>query len=362
MLTLLRSPALFLLWGTTIGFVCLSCVENDTHVVPTVSRGVLDTQMNAPTPQTDSIVSISSQKDAAHNISQGKGGDVIATVNGHAIMRHRVVELLLRSHGPGVLEQLIVLDRVQFTCAQRGIVVVQRDIDDEYNRMLAQMADPLSGLSSVPYPREKAEQMLDAILLQRNMSREEFMIGVRLNAYLRMVVTSDDHFTEAQLQAEYAREFGRRFVVTHIQLASQAEVSRAMDQLLSGVDFSTVAKRYSANRMSAADGGLLDPFSMDDDIVPQALRDVVGHLAVGEMSQPTRIGRWYQIVRLESVIEAASVGFPGVRDQLIHRLQEKKAPEAMRKLYESLLAGAQVEVVDDTLRAAWQRKNEVDNP
>ncbi len=357
-----RSPALFLLWGLMVGLVSSSCVENQTQQMLTVSHGMRQAHSPSPTQPKESPEIGEPQDDVRKNDSHGNGGEVMVMVNSQAVTRHRLIDLLLRSYGPELLEQIVVLERAQLACARRGIVVVQRDFDDEYNRMLRQMVDPLSSSSTAAFPHEKSEQMLDTILQQSNISREVYMIGVHRNAYMRKLVTADSHYSNEQLHAEYDRAFGRRFVVRHIQLASPAEASRAMDQLSAGVDFQTVAKRYSANRISAEAGGLLDPFSVQNDDVPQVMRDVTARLSVGEVSQPTRIGRWHQIIRLESVIEAESVGFPKKHDQLVQRLQDRKSPEAMGKLYESLLAGARVEILDDTLRAAWERKQGASNP
>lgn len=330
-------------------------------MLPTVSRGMREAPLANPVIPEGSLGTDAAKDDMPAMERQDKGDEVMVTVNGHPIMRHRIVDILLRTHGPGVLEQLVVLERAQSASAQRGIVVVQRDIDDEYNRMLRQMVDPQPEAPNASFPQQEAEKVLDSVLQQRNISREEFMIGVRRNAYLRKLVISDMHYTDEQLRAEYARAFGRRFLVRHIQLASPAEAARAMDELASGAVFSTVAKRYSANRISAEDGGLLEPFSSDDDVVPLAMRDAVKRLAVGELSKPIRIGRWYQILRLESIIEADSVRFEKVRDQLNRRLKNRDSPDAMRKLYESLLTGAKIDIVNETLRAAWQRKKELAN-
>ncbi len=362
MLMFQRSPAMLLLWMIGLWGVSPACVNNKSHVLPTVSRGVRDAQIAGTQTPLLTDTTDDRQDDAGRNENPEDGREIMATVDGHAIKRHRMVDLLLRSYGPGMLEQLVVLERAQRACAARSIVVVQQDIEDEYDRMLRQMIDPLSSMSNATFSHSEAEQMLDTVLLQRNISREEFMIGVRRNAYLRKMVTSESHYTQSQLLAEYTRAYGRRFQVRHIQLASQSQASRVLDELSSGVDFAIVARRYSVNRISADQGGLLDPFSVEDEIVPKAMRDTVERLGVGEVSKPLRIGRWYHIIRLESVVPAVSKDMAGVRDQLIRRLEDRESPEAMRHLYDSLLTGARVKIMDDALRAAWQRKHGAANP
>ncbi len=285
------------------------------------------------------------------------GGQPIATINGQPIARHRVVDLLLRAHGVGLLEQLIALEAAQALAAEKGLDVGAARFDWEYARALRRLVDPLSSITSGSFDREQAERLLDVILADRNMSRDEFMIVVRRNAYLRAIVESQQVVSERQLRAEYERAFGERVQVRHIQLATPAEVSRVKDRLDAGADFGELAGLYSGNVASARVGGLLEPFPANDDEVPELLREVAFSLEPGVVSSAVRIGSWYHLLTLERRIASEDRDFAEVRPVLQRRVRDRRADPAMERLYERLFREASIEIHDPVLREAFERKH-----
>ncbi|MHC4697422.1 MAG: peptidylprolyl isomerase [Planctomycetota bacterium] len=284
-------------------------------------------------------------------------GHAIATVNGQPIARHRLVDLLLRSHGVNLLEQLIALEAAQELAGEKGLHVGAADVDREYDRALRRLLDPLFSLTSDTFDRQQAERLLDTILADRNMSREEFLIVIRRNAYLRAVVESQQVLTDRQLRTEYERAFGERVQVRHIQLATPAEVSRITDRLDAGGDFGELARDYSANAAGARLGGLLEPFAAHDDDVPELLREVAFSLEPGGVSSAVRIGSWYHLLRLEQRIPAEDRDLAQVRGELERRARERLAGPAMEQLYERLFREASIQIHEPVLRDAFEKKH-----
>jgi len=281
----------------------------------------------------------------------------VATVDGRPIPRRRVIDTLLRSHGPDLLLQIIALDTAEALASAKGLKVQQADVNREYDRALRRLVDPLSSVTAGSFDRAEAERLLDTILAERNMSREEYGIVIRRNATLRAIVESEQLLTEEQLQAEFARAFGERVQIRHIQLATLTDVTRVTDQLASGKEFGELAGRYSANVASARTMGLLEPFSASDEDVPRILRDVAFSLEPGEVSSAVRIGSWYHLLKLERRIRAEDRGFEEARDQLRRRLGDRLAEPAMQQLYERLVREANVTIHDPVLREAFVRKH-----
>ncbi len=281
----------------------------------------------------------------------------IATIAGRPVPRERVVDLLLRAHGPGLLEQLIVLDAATGMAAEKGLTVNQADVDKEYDLALRRLVDPLWEMTPTPFDREAAEPLLDSVLSQRNISREEFLLGMRRNAYLRRIVESEQVLTEEQLRAEYERCYGARVRIRHIQLATAGAAARVQERLTAGEAFEGLARTFSVNLASGVSGGLLDPFAETDHRVPAALREAAFSLRPGEAFKTVQIGKWFHIIKVEEVLPAEEQEFSAVRGELERSLGERLSEPAIRELYERLFRQTPVEIHDTILRDAFERKH-----
>lgn len=279
----------------------------------------------------------------------------VATVNGRGISRATLIDLVLRSRGVGVLEQLIALETARASAAARGLTVTGEDVERERSRMYRRVADPLMAVTTGSLDAELARRLLSSILQERNISREEFEIILHRNAYLRKIVESEQSFTDRELRDEYDRAFGRRVRVRHIQLATAREVARIQERLAGGESFEDLARRYSANEISAVSGGLLIPFSRSDDRVPEALRTAAFSLSLSEVSGAVRAGAWYHLLRLEEIVPAEAKDFESVRNELAVRLGERRSEAQMFERYEKLFRDATIVVHDPMLREAYQR-------
>lgn len=286
----------------------------------------------------------------------------IATVNGRPIARSRIADLLMQSHGAGLLEQVVALYAAEDLAAAKGVTVTESDVDREFELALQRLVNPVAPTRSGSFDRAVAERLLESVLSERNISGEEFLIPVRRNAYLRKIAQTDLTLTDAQLRTEYDRRYGERVQVRHIQLTSAAEAARMQERLVLGEGFAELANRYSANTGSAADGGLLDPISASDDEIPENFRRTAFALRPGQISGVVRVGEWHHVLKLERRIPAENPDFQSVRDQLSVGVRERLADQRMRELYEKLLGQAAVDIHDPALRAAYQRRQSQRTP
>jgi len=283
--------------------------------------------------------------------------DPVATVNGKPISRGRLEDVLLRARGAQVLEQLIVLDAAENAAAERGLTVTEADVEREYNLALTRMTQALSSVAPDAKPDEKAERVLDAVLAERNLSREEFRLGIAANAFLRKLAEADLTISDEDLRAEFDRKHARQVQVRHIQLATQAEVARTREALAQGSDFAELAGKYSANTASAKSGGLLDPFSAEDEQVPALMRQTAFALTPGAVSETIRIGPWYHVLRCEGFRPASEADFRSTKADLHRQLAERRAEAAMPLLHEKLLKQANVQIHDPVLDTEYKSKN-----
>jgi len=282
--------------------------------------------------------------------------DVLAVVNGRPIAKSRMVELLLRSHGAGLLEQLVGLEAAMEYATRQNISVSRSEIDREYELALSRLTDPLASVVEGVGDRAAGERALEAVLSERNISREEFLVTLRRNAYLRKCVQSAETFSEDDIRAEADRLYGERVLVRHIQLGSSADLARAQERLEAGEEFGEVAARLSANTASARQKGLLDPFSANDDRVPAPFRQAAFALKAGEEPRVVRIGEWHHLLILEQRIPAERYDLTVVRVEVERSLRDRVTEEQMRELFERLMRDAQVDIRDESLKQDYMKR------
>lgn len=332
------------------------CASRDANPAGSIATAWAARDAQTASPSTE--YRVRPQSDTARASGEPAVQDTpIALVDGRPIGRNRVVDLLLRSHGVGVLEQLIGLEIAEQAATQQGLSVTESDADFEFDLALRRLSDPLSPATIDPVDRPAAEALLASVLAERNISREEFLVTLRRNAYLRKIVQSQQVVTEDQLRGEFRRRFGERILVRHIQLGSAAEAGRVQDRLAAGEDFADLATRYSANTASARQQGLLDPFSADDEEIPAALRQAAFALKPGQISNVVRVGEWYHLLKLDRVLTAEQRDFDEVRGELERNLRMRVSEAAMRELYDKLFQKATIDVRDPAVRQAFEHKH-----
>ena len=296
-------------------------------------------------------------EERAHRRGRGGNAPPIATVNGRPIARRRVIDLLLRSHGPAVLDQLIGLEAVLLAAEKQEISITEAEVASEYDRALRRLVDPLSAVTPGPIDRAAAERVLEAVLTERNVARDEFQLVMRRNAYLRKMLASEVTYTDRQLRREMDRLYGPRVRVRHIQLATLGEVERVRERLAAGEDFGALAIRHSANVASAEARGLLEPFSAEEEAVPASFRQVAFALKTGEVSKTLRIGEWYHLLKLEETAPPGQEDFNDVRQELERSLRDRRGEQAMFSLFEKLMKEATIEIHDPVLKTAYDREH-----
>lgn len=285
--------------------------------------------------------------------SDSSGAEPIATVNGIPIDRGEFVSLLIRSRGAAILEQVVGLAAAESYAVGQGVVITDADVDFEYDLALRRLFDPLTSTTSADFDRAGAERLLDAVLEGRMMSRPEYMLTVRRNALLRKVVAAQLAISDDQIRAEYELVHGDRVQVRHIQLANLADAARIKERLAAGEDFAELASRYSTNMTTARRGGLLEPFSLRDEDIPQAFRQVAANLMPGDVSDLVRVGEWYHVLRLERRIPAETHELEEVKESLRRRLLVRLTEARIRTLFEKLMREASVQIADPALREVF---------
>lgn len=286
--------------------------------------------------------------------SAQRDGDAIAIVNGRPLSKDALVRLLMDAHGVSALQQLVLLELAQQETKARGLKVTDADVEREAQQALAELAEK-AGLGPDATQANK-EQALKTMLDEKNISMAEYNLAMRRNAHLRKLVEADLDITEATLRAEFARRYGERRVVRHVQIrVGEAKLlNQAVSDIRNGLDFADVARRLSQNPESAPKGGELPPFAFDDAEIPPAMREQAFAMRVGEVSNPLRTEQAFHILKLERIIPPESERFEDVRAELERTMRARVSQQKMGERMTELFNRVTVNVLDSKLKREYE--------
>jgi parvulin-like peptidyl-prolyl isomerase len=122
-------------------------------------------------------------------------------------------------------------------------------------------------------------------------------------------------------------------------------------RLLSGEPFPRLAGEYSS-AASKANGGLIGPLKSEE--LAPALRDLLARMQVGDITEPIRTPRGYQILKLESRAEAKLRSFEEARGDIGNRIGEQKLRGEREKYLDRLRTQATIIFRNDELKKAYE--------
>ncbi len=131
--------------------------------------------------------------------------------------------------------------------------------------------------------------------------------------------------------------------------AEKAKTVRA--RIAAGEDFGKVAAEVS-DSSSKANGGLIGPLALDQ--LSTALQELFSKMKPGEVSQPIRTQRGYQILKLEAMKPAEIPPFEAVRDQTAEKVHNARQQTEFRKFMSRVRGQALIEWKNDELKKAYE--------
>ncbi len=274
---------------------------------------------------------------------------VMATVNGRPIYMDELTAPLLEAHGVRMAEMLIANRLVSQEAARKGVTVTEQDVARENALMLR-------GIFGEELSPDQRDRMLTELLRRRGLTRGLWRRTMWRNATLRKMAEPRVKIGEPMLKAEFARQYGKKVQVSHIQLPTLTDAEKILNLLKGGKDFAELAKRYSTNTTTAAKGGLLPVFSRDDTRVPQAMRDAAFELKPGQTSSIVQAGNEFQVLKLHKRIIPPDVDYESVKEKLREDLRDSLIERVQREILARLRGSAAVEYVNPILSKALKEQ------
>jgi peptidyl-prolyl cis-trans isomerase SurA len=144
--------------------------------------------------------------------------------------------------------------------------------------------------------------------------------------------------------------------------AARARIQELRTRVTTGNEsFQKLASEVS-DSPSKANAGLIGPLSMTD--ISPDLRKVVENLKPGDVTEPIRTARGYQILKLETKSDAQTMPFDQARDQISERVFTDKRKAEYSKYLEKLRTQAIIEWKNQEVKKAFEEglKNQATAP
>jgi parvulin-like peptidyl-prolyl isomerase len=123
-------------------------------------------------------------------------------------------------------------------------------------------------------------------------------------------------------------------------------------RVTAGEDFAKLAADVSAGA-SKANGGLIGPIATSE--LSQDLQKILEPMKPGEITEPIRTTRGYQILKLETSKPAGIRPFDSVRDLVADRVYQQRASSEMRKFLDRVRRQAIIVWKNEELRKAYEQ-------
>jgi peptidyl-prolyl cis-trans isomerase SurA len=133
--------------------------------------------------------------------------------------------------------------------------------------------------------------------------------------------------------------------------AAQAKALQIRKRATGGENFERLASEVS-DSPSKANAGLIGPLSVND-LSPE-LRKLIESMKVGDVSQPVRTARGYQLLKLETITPTNTMPLDKAREQISERVFTDKRKAEYLKYLQKLRAQAIIEWKNEDVKKAFE--------
>ncbi len=272
----------------------------------------------------------------------------IAVINGERLSQRKFIHSLLLLNGMSLFQQWLQLTLLRQACAQAGLHVGPAQFKIQEQRVMR-------SLDKQGVPRQQRLAVLERILAQRGSNLLLFRIGLARAAYLEALARGHVHVTKQQIKQAYAFNYGPKLLVRDIEVANLVDAGTVRHLIMDQhKDVASVARQYSLNKQTAANGGLEIIPEHDPSLSPLFLQMALS-LTKGELSAPIPLGKTYHLLWLKKTIPARDVALAAVKNKIKTKLRRVMELQWGQRKLAKLMAAANIKIYDPILNQQFQQ-------
>ncbi|WP_045523853.1 peptidylprolyl isomerase [Neobacillus niacini] len=221
----------------------------------------------------------------------------IAKINGDAISKDELYDVMVKQYGAATVEQLIADKIVASEAKKQKVSVSEADLNKEVNKLKESYG---------------GEDVFNQVLESNNTSVDVLKEELKNYLTLRKLLEPQIEITDEELQTYFDENkdtFGEAEQVkaSHILVEDEATAKEIKQKLTDGADFAELAKEYSTDEGSKENGGELGFFPKGTMVTE--FEDVAFALPINEISDPVKSDYGYHIIKVEEKKEAKEANF-----------------------------------------------------
>ncbi|HEY8392065.1 MAG TPA: peptidylprolyl isomerase [Capillibacterium sp.] len=237
---------------------------------------------------------------------------VVAKVNGEAITKNELYDLLLERAGQEGLNLLLAQKIVDLEAKKQKITITDQEIEEELADYYAAYGDA---------------ETLDQALALSGSSLARLKANLAHTLKVKKLLASRIAVTEAEMKAFFEKnkeDFAQEEQVkaSHILVETEKEAKELKSRLEKGEDFAKLAKEYSKDTTTKEKGGDLGYFGRG--IMDEAFEKAAFALKAGEISGPVQTEYGYHLIKVEAKKAAEAPNFEKNKEEIKEYLFNQK--------------------------------------
>ncbi len=236
------------------------------------------------------------------------------------------------------VNELIVKQIINNEIAKRDITISKEEIDEFKEDMIEDIG---------------GEENLKELLSKNNMSEDEFKSTIAYDIQVSKLINtiSPTSVSEAEVKKFYADNKASKFTypdsvrASHILVKDKTKAEKVLKEAkVPNADFAALAKKYSEDTGSAANGGDLGFFAKDQMVKPFA--DAAFSLKPDEISDLVQSEFGYHIIKVVDRKKAGVMPYDEIESEIEKYLEDDKKVKVLQKFIDGQKSQIKVEYLN----------------
>ncbi len=253
------------------------------------------------------------------------GDDVVVSSTYGDITKDQFYDEIKTLAGTALLEKVIVEQVLE-----NNYKVTDKEIEEQFTTY-----------------KDQYGEAFDAVLAENGLTEEQLKDNVRFQI-LQSKAADDIEISDKEIEAYY-NQAKYELKGRHILVADEETAYSVLEKLKAGGDFAALAKEFSTDTGSGANGGELDWFTVGQ-MVPE-FNDAAYALELNTVSEPVKSQYGYHIIEITDKREVEGYGSLEDKKEEIRSIIIEQNGGVAAKITD-LLKEAKIDIKDEDLKAA----------